>query len=152
MKDLMLKTHTGKRFSTENLRVRRVRERDMSTPRLIEKRFLWTSVLTAVVVGITIYTNFIVGEPETNLVWRPLAITGLMFGGGFYSLLSLVNVAYCLVSKGGIHDDVIGFLGGLVFGFGATGLTFVTIGEVQIRGLVVVTVVLLIGLTMMVKG
>jgi hypothetical protein len=124
----------------------------MSTSRLIEKRFLWAGVLTLIIVGISVYLRAKGNDLGNSPLWRPLAIIALTYGGGFYSFLSLVNVAYCLVSRGGIHDDVIGFLGGLIFAFGAISLTFVSMGEVQITMLGLVAVILVIGLTMMVKG
>ena len=133
----------------------------MSTSRLIEKRLLWAAVLAFVTVGVIVYMGSITwGIGDKVRFSLGVIFMHIMFTCFWYSGLSLINTLFCLASRGGIHNDAVGVIGGVVLGIGV--ITFwIEVGnalfnsrfaKISVTAMGISFVLVVVGLTLTVKG
>lgn len=133
---------------------------------MIEKRLLWSAILGFVVIGglvflnITTQENGITGDntiPETIIFTSLLYIS---YSALCYSILSLINVGHCFLTKRGMHNDIVGVIGGFLLGLGIEAFSLIiympitdeAINSIRLDSLAFVSVLIVVGLTLTVKG
>jgi len=144
----------------------------MSAPRLIEKRLLWATVASTLMFILYLRWQYIVTgvnwDVRTNWIYFHSFIIYIAITATMYSVVSLINVLVTAVRKRGVHDDVVGFFGGIVFTSGmgrfASTIFHLTLDgklveevngeyiQVDIPGLGVAAVLAIVGLILIVKG
>jgi hypothetical protein len=149
----------------------------MSSTGVIRRRVPWAALLALAFVGASAYfidtaevlarTYQGISEDDVRqlsaTLWLPVSyfFSWVSWFGAAFALISLVNVLAELVMTRGVHDHVVGFLGGLLFWFGVDTVNIVIIPlaieqvyleQIGIEVLAVGAILTVVGITLMVKG